>query len=81
MPDAARASIVRFPWAKTTHSPRQDCRRLRGSRKRELPDRIFRYVDVEDPVPLLPTVSLAANTYCHCRNEIPLQGPNAQSFV
>jgi hypothetical protein len=49
--------------------------------EREFPDRIFRYVDVEDPVPLLPTVSLAANTYCHCRNEVPLQGPDARSFV
>lgn len=49
--------------------------------ERELPDRIFRYVDVEDPVPLLPTVSLAANAYCHCRNEVALQGPDAQSVV
>ena len=46
----------------------------------EFPDRIFRYVDVEDPVPLLPTVSLAANTYSHCRTEVPLKGPSAQPF-
>ena len=37
---------------------------------RELPNRVFRYVDVEDPVPLLPTVSLVANTYRHCMNEV-----------
>jgi len=49
--------------------------------EREFPNRIFRYVDVEDPVPLLPTVSLVANTYRHCLNEIRLQGPSAQSVV
>jgi len=33
----------------------------------------------EDPVPLLPTVSLVANTYRHCLNEVRLQGPSARS--
>ena len=49
--------------------------------EREFPNRIFRYVDVEDPVPLLPTVSLVANTYRHCLNEVRLQGPSARSVV
>ena len=49
--------------------------------EREFPNRIFRYVDVEDPVPLLPTVSLVANTYQHCLNEVLLQGPSAHSVL
>jgi hypothetical protein len=39
---------------------------------RELPDRVFRYVNDKDPVPLLPTLSLLANGYRHCQKEIPL---------
>jgi hypothetical protein len=39
---------------------------------RELPDRIFRFVNTEDPVPKLPTLSLLANSYCHCQKEIAL---------
>jgi thioesterase domain-containing protein len=42
--------------------------------------RIFRYVDIEDPVPLLPTVSLVANTYAHCLDEVRLQGPRPTPF-
>jgi hypothetical protein len=42
--------------------------------------RIFRYVDIEDPVPLLPTVSLVANTYAHCLEEVRLQGPQPTPF-
>jgi hypothetical protein len=42
--------------------------------------RIFRYVDIEDPVPLLPTVSLVANTYAHCLAEVRLQGPRPTPF-
>jgi hypothetical protein len=34
--------------------------------------KIFRYVDVVDPVPKLPTVSLADNEYRHCDKEIGL---------
>jgi triacylglycerol lipase len=37
---------------------------------RELPERIFRYVNFPDPVPKLPTVSLIANHYCHCGKEM-----------
>jgi hypothetical protein len=39
---------------------------------RELPDRIFRYVNDQDPVPLLPTLSLLANSYSHCQKQIAL---------
>ncbi len=39
---------------------------------REFPERIFRYVNFPDPVPLLPTVSLIANHYCHCGREMML---------
>ncbi len=49
--------------------------------ERELPNRIFRYVDIEDPVPLLPTVSLVANAYAHCMNEVRLQGPDPKAFA
>ena len=37
---------------------------------RELPDRIFRYVNDQDPVPKLPTLSLLANSYSHCQKEV-----------
>jgi hypothetical protein len=36
---------------------------------RELPGKIFRYVNSPDPVPRLPTVSLIANHYLHCGAE------------
>jgi predicted lipase len=39
---------------------------------RELPERIFRYVNDKDPVPMLPTLSLLANGYRHCQKEIVL---------
>lgn len=38
--------------------------------EQEFAGKIFRYVNLEDPVPLLPTVSLAANMYAHCPNEV-----------
>jgi hypothetical protein len=31
------------------------------------PGKIFRYVNLTDPVPMLPTMSLAANDYVHCQ--------------
>jgi hypothetical protein len=37
---------------------------------RELSDRVFRYVNSPDPVPMLPTFSLIANRYCHCGKEL-----------
>jgi triacylglycerol lipase len=39
---------------------------------REFAGKIFRYVNVPDPVPKLPTVSLVANQYGHCQREITL---------
>ena len=38
--------------------------------EQEFAGRIFRYVNLEDPVPLLPSVSLVANTYAHCQSEV-----------
>jgi hypothetical protein len=46
--------------------------------KRELPGRIFRYVDVMDVVPKLPTISLIANSYTHCLTEQLLGGPDGE---
>jgi surfactin synthase thioesterase subunit len=40
--------------------------------KQEFDGKIFRFVNDEDPVPLLPTVSLVANTYTHCPDEVSL---------
>jgi len=37
--------------------------------QKEFPGKIFRFVDDLDVVPLLPTVSLIANTYTHCLAE------------
>jgi hypothetical protein len=37
---------------------------------REFPDKIFRYINSEDPVPKLPTVSLIANAFRHCEKEM-----------
>jgi triacylglycerol lipase len=39
---------------------------------REFPNRIFRYVNLQDPVPKLPTMSLIANDYLHCDKEVGL---------
>ena len=44
---------------------------------REMPGKIFRYVDLEDVVPHLPTVSLIANAYSHCLNEVALSAAEA----
>jgi triacylglycerol lipase len=40
--------------------------------KSEFTDKIFRYVDEEDLVPLLPAFSLVANPYGHCLSEVAL---------
>jgi triacylglycerol lipase len=44
---------------------------------REMPGKIFRYVDLEDFVPHLPSVSLVANAYSHCLNEVPMGAAQA----
>ena len=41
--------------------------------EQEFAGKIFRYVDLEDVVPHLPSVSLLANAYTHCLNEVPLE--------
>src|SRR5262249_20677356 len=38
----------------------------------EMAGRVFRYVNNQDPVPMLPTLSLLANGYSHCQKEVPL---------
>jgi len=45
--------------------------------EQEFPGKIFRYVDVEDVVPLLPSVSLVANAYSHCQSEVSLTAEQA----
>jgi hypothetical protein len=47
---------------------------------RELGGRIFRYVNLPDPIPKLPSVSLIANHYCHCESEVSL-GSAGESAV
>ena len=37
---------------------------------REFGDKIYRYVNHQDPIPQLPTVSLLANQYGHCQKEV-----------
>ena len=44
---------------------------------REFAGKIFRYVDLEDLVPHLPTVSLIANAYSHCKSEVALSAAEA----
>ncbi len=44
---------------------------------REFAGKIFRYVNLPDPVPLLPMMSLLANQYAHCRQEFPLGSAQA----
>lgn len=45
--------------------------------EQEVAGKIFRYVDLEDVVPHLPSVSLLANVYTHCLNEVPLRATQA----
>jgi hypothetical protein len=40
--------------------------------EQEFSGKIYRFVDLEDVVPLLPSVSLIANAYTHCQNEVGL---------
>ena len=47
---------------------------------REFGGKLFRYVNVLDPIPLLPTMSLVANQYGHCLTEVPL-GAAGPSFL
>jgi hypothetical protein len=45
--------------------------------EQEFAGKIFRYVNLEDPVPLLPSVSLVANSYSHCQSEVALSAVQA----
>lgn len=47
--------------------------------EKEFADRVSRYVNLEDPVPLLPTVSLVANLYAHCPTEVSLGAAKAEA--
>jgi hypothetical protein len=44
---------------------------------REFPNKIFRYVDELDVVPLLPSMSLLTNEYGHCLTEVMLKAASA----
>ena len=49
---------------------------------REFAGKVFRYVNLPDPVPKLPTMSLVANQYVHCQKEIPVgAADSANDFV
>ncbi len=49
---------------------------------RELPQKIYRFVNSADPVPKLPTVSLIANDYGHVQTEVLMgTGPEASSSL
>lgn len=41
--------------------------------EKQFAKKISRYVNFEDPVPLLPSVSLLTNTYVHCPTEVSLR--------
>jgi triacylglycerol lipase len=46
---------------------------------REFAGKVFRYVNTEDPIPKLPTLSLIANQYLHCQREVGLGAVAAAS--
>jgi triacylglycerol lipase len=48
--------------------------------EQEFSGKIFRYVDFEDLVPHLPSVSLLANAYTHCLNEVSLTAAQAAAI-
>ncbi|MDG3002265.1 lipase family protein [Paludisphaera mucosa] len=50
-----------------------------GAFEKQFAKKISRYVNFEDPVPLLPSVSLLTNTYVHCPTEVSLADPAATS--
>jgi len=49
--------------------------------EQEFSGKIYRFVDLEDLVPRLPSVSLLANAYTHCLNEVSLGAAQAASAV
>ena len=49
--------------------------------EKQFAKKISRYVNLEDPVPLLPSVSLLTNTYVHCPTEVSLAAADATSAL
>lgn len=49
--------------------------------EQEFDGRLFRYVDLDDPVPLLPSVSLVANSYAHSKAEVSLAATEVASVL
>jgi triacylglycerol lipase len=49
--------------------------------EQEFAGKIYRFVDLEDVVPHLPSVSLIANAYTHCQNEVGLGAALATAAV
>lgn len=49
--------------------------------EREFPGKIYRFIDRQDPVPLLPTMSLVANAYRHCPREMALGDGSSASMA
>jgi triacylglycerol lipase len=49
--------------------------------EQEFSGKIYRYVDLNDVVPHLPSVSLLANAYQHCLNEVALSAAEAAAAV
>ena len=45
---------------------------------REFKGKVFRFVNVPDPVPRLPMMSLIANEYCHCDQEMAVSDDQQQ---
>jgi hypothetical protein len=49
--------------------------------EQEFSGKIYRFVDLEDVVPHLPSVSLLANAYKHCLNEVELSAAQAAAAI
>ncbi len=74
------AVSAQFPVRARDHHLRgSDDRQRRGSQglRAGILGQDLRYVDLEDVVPHLPSVSLLANAYTHCLNEVPLSAAEA----
>lgn len=49
--------------------------------EKEFAGKIFRFVNLEDPVPLLPSISLVANSYAHCQSEVSMAAEALASAI
>lgn len=52
-----------------------------GAFDKSLPDKIFRYVNLTDPVPMLPSLSLVANDYVHCEKAMALGAAEGEGLT